>query len=63
MIDVNKLSEALSLMQKALLLLDNSNAPAQLGAHLDLAICRLQGELDLSSDSRSNDAQKFVHQR
>jgi len=35
-------SDALALMQRALAMLDESQAPAQIGAHLDLAIIRLQ---------------------
>lgn len=35
--------EALALMQKALAILDESNAPPEIGADLDLAIARLQG--------------------
>lgn len=35
-------SEALALMQRALAMLDESQAPAEIGAHLDLAIVRLQ---------------------
>jgi len=35
-------SDALALMQRALAMLDESHAPAQIGAHLDLAIIRLQ---------------------
>jgi hypothetical protein len=36
---------ALSLMQEALELLDRSGCTLELGAHLDLAICRLQASL------------------
>ena len=36
------LAQALELMRSALELLDEANAPADLGAHLDLAICRLE---------------------
>ncbi len=53
MVDVDRLSHALSLMQNALQLLDESKAPAQLGAHLDLAICRLQEEVESNSDRGS----------
>lgn len=38
-------SDALALMQRALAMLDESEAPAQIGAHLDLAIIRLQEHL------------------
>lgn len=34
-------SEALALMQRALAMLDDTKAPAEVGAHLDLAIVRL----------------------
>jgi hypothetical protein len=36
------LREALQLMESALDLLDLAGAPAQIGAHLDLAICELR---------------------
>lgn len=35
------LAEALGQLQKALELLDEADAPADIGAHVDLAICRL----------------------
>lgn len=37
-----KLEKALSCMQSALQLVDDADAPADIGAHLDLAICRLK---------------------
>ena len=40
--------EALDLMRSALAILDETESPADIGAHLDLAICRLQEELDTS---------------
>ena len=44
------LLNALSHMQTALKLLDEVDAPADIGAHLDLAVCRLQERLkELSS--------------
>lgn len=48
-------SEALALMRKALAILDESNAPPEVGADLDLAIARLEGrfgkhELDGSEE-------------
>jgi hypothetical protein len=39
------LSEALELMQRALRILDQQQAPADIGAHLDLAIERLKAAL------------------
>lgn len=39
------LGEALRSMELALELLDRGNAPPHIGAHLDLAICRLAEEL------------------
>lgn len=36
-----KLADAMALMQRALQLLDQAQAPADIGAHLDLAIVRL----------------------
>lgn len=44
--DPAPLTQALELMRSALELLDQANAPADLGAHLDLAICRLETVLD-----------------
>lgn len=40
-----KLHEALNCMQSALQLLDDAEAPADVGAHLDLAVCRLTEHL------------------
>lgn len=37
----SKLADAMALMQRALQLLDQTQAPADIGAHLDLAISRL----------------------
>lgn len=39
-------SEALSLMQQALKLLDKNDGPLDAGAHLDLAINRLQEAIE-----------------
>ena len=39
------LSQALSAMQSALDLLDRANAPVQIGARLDHAICELQSAM------------------
>jgi hypothetical protein len=39
---IEKWEEALTLMRSALRLLDDSEAPADVGAHLDLAIIRLE---------------------
>jgi hypothetical protein len=39
-------SEALSLMQRALTILDETHAPAEIGAHLDLAIIHLKVHVD-----------------
>lgn len=50
-------SEALALMQRALGMLDESQAPAQIGAHLDLAIVRLQEHL---SDAASDDVRPSI---
>lgn len=41
-------ARALSLMQEALELLDSSKVPGHIGAHLDLAIAQLEGQLALS---------------
>ncbi len=40
-LDASKLADAMTSMQKALQLLDETDAPADIGAHLDLAIVRL----------------------
>lgn len=40
--DDERLLEALSRMASALESLDEADAPADIGAHLDLAICRLK---------------------
>jgi len=40
-----KLEEARSLMDRALQLLDEAEAPAQIGAYLDMAICGLRAAL------------------
>lgn len=37
--------QALAYMTSALELLDRAKAPAQIGAHLDLAICELQDSI------------------
>lgn len=39
------LVKALALMKEALRLLDDARAPAHVGAHLDLAIVRLEDEV------------------
>lgn len=44
-----KLEKALICMEAALHLLDDADAPADIGAHLDLSICRLQEILPVSS--------------
>jgi hypothetical protein len=52
------LAEAAKHLRSALELLDSGRAPAQIGAHVDLAAHQLDGELamvganDLSSDKR-----------
>jgi hypothetical protein len=38
--------EALDLMRRALAILDRAEAPGEVGAHLDLAIDRLEGKLE-----------------
>ncbi len=48
---LSKLAEAMVLMQRALRLLDSAQAPADIGAHLDLAIIRL-GDC-MADESRS----------
>ena len=41
-----QLVEARTLMEEALRLLDEAGASADVGAHLDLAICRLTREIE-----------------
>jgi hypothetical protein len=46
------LGEALRHMEQSLQLLDSAGAPAHIGAHLDLAICKLRETLqDRSPDA------------
>lgn len=47
--DQEKLQNALLCMDAALQLLDDANAPAHIGAHLDMAICRLKDSLRRSA--------------
>lgn len=47
-IDAPALIRARSLMQEALTILDKSCASPEIGAHLDLAICRIEGALDIT---------------
>lgn len=42
-------SEALALMHRALAMLDETKAPAEIGAHLDLAIVRLAEHIDAAA--------------
>ena len=42
---------ALNLMKQALILLDNCGSTAEVGAHLDLAICRLKEALGKAEPS------------
>lgn len=41
-LDTPDLSEAVQYLEFALQILDASDAPAQIGAHLDLALCQLR---------------------
>jgi hypothetical protein len=45
MSDNDRLSQALTLMQEALELLDEGKAAPHVGANLDLAICQLRDEI------------------
>jgi hypothetical protein len=45
--------QALNHMQSALILLDESDAPEDVAAHLDLALCRLEVAMGRSSDENS----------
>ena len=48
-----KLQKALFCMQSVLQLLDETNAPADIGAHVDMAKCRLTEYLADSERARS----------
>ena len=48
----SRLAEAIALMRQALQLLDATQAPADIGAHLDLAIVRLDQCMSDGSRSR-----------
>jgi hypothetical protein len=45
--DACKLEKSYRLMEEALGLLDEAGAPADIGAHLDAALCRLSDTLSL----------------
>jgi hypothetical protein len=45
-------ASALSLMEEALGLLDRCDAAPEIGAHLDLAICRLRENLEVAAPER-----------
>jgi hypothetical protein len=45
-------SNALALLEEALVILDQLEMPADIGAHLDLAICRLRERLGTSAPRR-----------
>jgi len=45
--------EALMHMQSALILLDESQGPEDVAAHLDLALCRLEGVMGRRSEENS----------
>ena len=47
---------ALSLMEQALALLDRCDAALEIGAHLDLAICRLREILGIATLGQDEDA-------
>ena len=49
---VESLERARTLMRGALDLLDGCDAPADIGAHLDLAICRLDEALAIRTSSK-----------
>jgi hypothetical protein len=42
--------DALAHLEAALALLDGADAPAHLGAHVDLAICQLREAFDIGPD-------------
>ena len=46
--DPTPLNTALEMMRSALTLLDQGKAPEEIGAQLDLAICRLEATLQAS---------------
>lgn len=46
-----RLLQALASMKAALVLLDDADASPDVGAHLDLAICRLETSMELEPSS------------
>jgi hypothetical protein len=48
------LSKALLLMSEALAILDEDEVPGEIGAHLDLAIARLESELGIEPGPQSS---------
>ena len=50
--DSRKLEEALTCMQAALALLDDTDVANDIGAHLDLAICRLTDQISRAAEIR-----------
>jgi hypothetical protein len=52
------LEQALSYVQSALQILDSSQAPADIAAHLDLAMCRLQDFLGQHSSGATPPAER-----
>lgn len=56
----NKLEKALSFMQSSLKLLDDADAPAAIGAHLDLAICRLRDHLAESAGPSDGQLSEYL---
>lgn len=56
------LQEALVTMEAALHLLDQAEAPAEIGAHLDLAICKLQKVIGVQPDRSGKTAVAAVAQ-
>ena len=56
----SKLAQALQQMSAALEILDDLDAPGEVGSHLDLAICRLEQHLGLDSPATTGAGALFV---
>jgi hypothetical protein len=50
----NDLTDALQLLEGALQIMDDSDAPGHIGAHLDLALCQLREHLGTATFDQPN---------
>lgn len=58
-----RLYKALENMESALRLLDDLDAPADIGAHLDLAICRLKELVSVEADNAGETGARPIPKR